>query len=122
QADGGTRCASITGAYVALALACRRLVGEGLLERSPLTGSLAAVSCGVIDGAPMLDLDYSEDSVAEVDANVVMTGDGALVEVQATAEKTPFSRAALDELLELAAAGIEELSAAQEEAVAAARV
>ena len=118
QADGGTRCASITGAYVALALACRRLVGEGLLERSPLTGSLAAVSCGVIDGAPMLDLDYSEDSVAEVDANVVMTGDGALVEVQATAERTPLSRAHLDDLLSLAAAGIEALRSTQESAVA----
>ena len=118
QADGGTRCASITGAYVALALACRRLVGEGLLERSPLTGSLAAVSCGVIDGAPMLDLDYSEDSVAEVDANVVMTGDGALVEVQATAERTPLSRAHLDDLLSLAAAGIETLRSTQESTVA----
>src|SRR6478609_10366163 len=117
QADGGTRCASITGAYVALALACRRLVGEGLLERSPLTGSLAAVSCGVIDGAPMLDLDYSEDSVAEVDANVVMTDDGALVEVQATAERTPLSRAHLDDLLSLAAAGIGRLREVQEAAI-----
>ena len=118
QADGGTRCASISGAYVALAIACRRLVGEGRLERSPLTGSVAAVSCGVIDGAPMLDLDYSEDSVAEVDANVVMTGDGALVEVQATAERTPLSRAHLDDLLSLAAAGIETLRPTQESAVA----
>ena len=109
QADGGTRCASITGAYVALAHACRRLVGEGLLERSPLTGSVAGVSCGVIEGAPMLDLDYSEDSTAEVDANVVMTGEGGLVEVQATAERTPLSRAHLDELLALAALGIAEL-------------
>ena len=118
QADGGTRCASISGAYVALAIACRRLVGEGRLERSPLTGSVAAVSCGVIDGAPMLDLDYSEDSVAEVDANVVMTDDGALVEVQATAERTPLSRAHLDDLLSLAAAGIETLRSTQESAVA----
>jgi ribonuclease PH len=118
QADGGTRCASITGAYVALALACRRLVGEGLLERSPLTGSVAGVSCGVIEGAPMLDLDYSEDSVAEVDANVVMTGDGALVEVQATAERTPLSRAHLDDLLSLAATGVERLRAVQEHAIA----
>ena len=118
QADGGTRCASITGAYVALAHACRRLVGEGLLERSPLTGSVAGVSCGVIEGAPMLDLDYSEDSVAEVDANVVMTGDGALVEVQATAERTPLSRAHLDGLLSLAAAGIERLREVQERAIA----
>jgi len=118
QADGGTRCASITGAYVALSLACARLAAEGLLERSPLTGSVAAVSCGMIEGAPMLDLDYSEDSTAEVDANVVMTGDGGLVEVQATAERTPLSRAHLDELLALAAAGIEHLRLVQEQAIA----
>src|SRR5580704_3547236 len=86
QADGGTRCASITGAYVALSLACARLQADGRLERSPLTGTLAAVSCGIVDGVALLDLDYSEDSSAEVDANVVMTGDGGLVEVQATAE------------------------------------
>jgi ribonuclease PH len=120
QADGGTRCASITGAYVALALACARLRAEHKLERSPLTGSVAAVSCGMIDGAALLDLDYSEDSVAEVDANVVMTGDGGLVEVQATAERTPLSRAHLDELLALAAAGIEQLRELQELTVAAA--
>src|SRR5205807_2326202 len=83
QADGGTRCASITGAYVALALACERLRGEGLLERSPLTGAVAAVSCGIIGATPLLDLDYREDSTAEVDANVVMTGEGDLLEVQA---------------------------------------
>ena len=118
QADGGTRCAAITGAYVALALACARLQSEGRLERSPLSGSVAAVSCGIIDGAPLLDLDYAEDSVAEVDANVVMTGDGGLVEVQATAERTPLSRAHLDELLALAAGGIERLRAAQQEAIA----
>ena len=102
QAEGGTRCASITGAYVALALACARLRAEGRLERSPLNGSVAAVSCGIIDGVALLDLDYSEDSTAEVDANVVMTGEGGLVEVQATAERTPLSRAHLDELLALA--------------------
>jgi ribonuclease PH len=79
EADGGTRCASITGAYVALALAVKRLQKEGLLVKSPLTGSIAAVSCGVVDGVPLLDLDYPEDSSAEVDANVVMTGDGGLV-------------------------------------------
>ena len=118
QADGGTRCASITGAYVALALACARLLGDGKLERSPLTGSVAAVSCGIIDGVPMLDLDYPEDSAAEVDANVVMTGDGGLIEVQATAERTPLSRAHLDELLMLAADGIEQLRALQELALA----
>src|SRR5262249_9785872 len=82
-ADGGTRCASITGAYVALALACDALQGRGLLERSPLTGSVAAVSCGIVGGVALLDLDYREDSTAEVDANVVMTGDDGLVEVQA---------------------------------------
>ena len=120
QADGGTRCASITGGYVALALAVRRLIDDGRLERSPLTGSVAAVSCGMVEGVPLLDLDYPEDSSAEVDANVVMTGDGGLVEVQATAERTPLSRASLDELLALAADGIAALRTAQEDAVAAA--
>jgi ribonuclease PH len=118
QADGGTRCASITGAYVALALACTWLQAEGKLESSPLTGSVAAVSCGMVDGTALLDLDYSEDSTAEVDANVVMTGEGGLIEVQATAERTPLSRAHLDELLALAGAGIERLRAAQEQALA----
>ncbi len=117
-ADGGTRCASITGAYVALDLACRKLVGDGLLERSPLTGSVAAVSAGIVDGNALLDLDYSEDSTAEVDANVVMTGDGGLIEVQATAERTPLSRAHLDDLLALAHGGIESLRAVQAGAVA----
>jgi ribonuclease PH len=117
-ADGGTRCASITGAYVALDLACRRLVEEGKLERSPLTVSLAAVSCGMVGGVALLDLDYSEDSTAEVDANVVMTGEGGLIEVQATAERTPLSRAHLDELLALAAGGIDQLRAEQARAVA----
>ncbi len=116
-ADGGTRCASITGAFVALDLATRRLVAEGRLERSPLTGSVAAISCGIVGGVPLLDLDYSEDSTAEVDANVVMTGEGGLIEVQATAERTPLSRAHLDELLALAAGGIERLRAVQAQAV-----
>jgi ribonuclease PH len=120
QADGGTRCASITGAYVALSLACARLQADGRLERSPLTGSVAAVSCGIIDGVALLDLDYSEDSTAEVDANVVMTPAGGLVEVQATAERTPLSRAHLDELLVLAAGGIEQLRGAQDEAISTA--
>ncbi len=120
EADGGTRCAAITGGYVALELALRRLVSEGKLENVPLTQSVAAVSCGVVDGRALLDLDYPEDSSAEVDANVVMTGDGGLVEVQATAERTPLSRASLDELLALAAAGIDQLRAAQLEAVGAA--
>jgi ribonuclease PH len=120
EADGGTRCAAITGGYVALEVALQALVAKGDLERVPLTQSVAAVSCGIVDGVPLLDLDYSEDSQAEVDANVVMTGDGGLVEVQATAERTPLSRASLDELLALAAAGIERLRTAQQEAVAAA--
>ena len=102
QADGGTRCASITGGYVALRLATQSLLDAGELERDPLTGSVAAIACGIVDGEPLCDLDYSEDSTAEVDANIVMTGDGGLVEVQATAERTPVSRASLDELLELA--------------------
>jgi ribonuclease PH len=117
-ADGGTRCASITGAFVALDLACRKLVAEGKLGRSPLTGSVAAISAGIVDGMPLLDLDYAEDSTAEVDANVVMTGEGGLIEVQATAERTPLSRAHLDELLALAAGGIERLRAVQAGAVA----
>jgi ribonuclease PH len=120
QADGGTRCASITGAYVALALACQRLREQGSLEGSPLTGAVAAVSCGIVAGSALLDLDYSEDSSAEVDANVVMTGAGDLLEVQATAERTPLSRASLDELLALAAHGIAQLRDAQELAIAAA--
>jgi ribonuclease PH len=119
EADGGTRCAAITGGYVALELAMRRLVEEGKLAAVPLTQSVAAVSAGIVGGRALLDLDYSEDSTAEVDANVVMTGDGGLVEVQATAERTPLSRASLDELLALAAAGIERLRAAQQEAVGA---
>jgi ribonuclease PH len=121
QADGGTRTASITGAYVALALACDKLVAAGRIPRSPLTGSIAAISCGIVDGIPLLDLDYPEDSSAEVDANVVMTGDGGLVEVQATAERTPLSRAHLDELLHLAEQGIARLRVLQDEAIAAGR-
>jgi ribonuclease PH len=120
QADGGTRCASITGGMVALRLACEQLLSAGSLERTPLTGTVAAVSCGIVDGVPLLDLDYNEDSAAEVDANVVMTGEGGLVEVQATGERTPLSRAHLDELLVLASRGIESLRAFQDEAVAAA--
>jgi ribonuclease PH len=118
QADGGTRCASITGGMVALELAVAKLISKGSIERSPLTGSVAAVSSGMVKGVPLLDLDYSEDSGAEVDANVVMTGDGGLVEVQATAERTPLSRAHLDQLLLLAEAGIGVLRAAQQMAVA----
>ena len=114
QADGGTRCAAISGAYVA---ASRALDRFGLSKA--LTGQIAAVSVGVVDGRPLLDLDYAEDSSAETDMNVVMTGDGRLVEVQATAERDPFSRELLDALLDLAAGGIEELAAAQGEAASA---
>jgi len=117
EADGGTRCASITGGYVALELALQRLVDAGKLDALPLNGSVAAVSCGIVDGEPLLDIDYPEDSSAEVDMNVVMTGEGGLVEVQATGERTPLSRTSLDALLALAASGIEELRAAQRAAV-----
>jgi ribonuclease PH len=114
QADGGTRCAAITGAYVAARRALDRF-GLGKALREPL----AAVSVGVVDGVPLLDLDYGEDSRAEVDMNVAMTGGGRLVEVQATAETQPFSFDRLDELLELAVAGIEELVGAEEVATRA---
>jgi ribonuclease PH len=117
EADGGTRCAAITGGYVALELALGRLVADGKLDALPLSSSVAAVSCGVVDGQPLLDLNYPEDSTAEVDMNVVMTGDGGLVEVQATGERTPLSRTSLDALLALAASGIEQLQAAQRAAV-----
>jgi len=119
QADGGTRCAAITGAYVALALACERLRKTGHVTRTPLTGSVAAVSSGVVGGVPVLDLDYAEDSNAEVDMNVVMTGDGQLVEVQATGEGVAFSRDELDHMLGLAASGIASLRQVQDEAAGA---
>jgi len=118
EADGGTRCAAITGGHVALELALQGLVGEGLIEALPLTETVAAVSCGVVEGEALLDLDYPEDSTAEVDMNVVMTGSGGLVEVQATGERTPLSRASLDALLGLAAVGIAELRETQRSAVA----
>jgi ribonuclease PH len=117
QADGGTRCASISGAYVA---AHRALDRFGLSKA--LKGQVAAVSVGVVEGRALLDLDYSEDSTAETDMNVVMTADGRLVEVQATAEREPFSRDELDLMIDLGAAGIEEIMAAQDYAVAAERV
>jgi ribonuclease PH len=115
QADGGTRCAAICGAYVA----ARRALDRFGLGRT-LTDSVAAVSVGIVDGEPVLDLDYAEDSAAEVDMNVVMTGDERLVEVQATAERVAFDRTGLDALLDLAAAGIGEITRAQEEALEAA--
>jgi len=118
QADGGTRCAAICGGYVAIARAIRKLVYSGSLARTPLTGSVAAISVGIVDGEPLLDLPYAEDSRAEVDMNVVMTGAGELIEVQATAEKTPFGRASLDRMLELAATGIGEIAREQERVLA----
>jgi ribonuclease PH len=120
QADGGTRCASITGAYVALAMACNKLVAAGTIATSPLVDSVAAVSVGVYEGATVLDLDYDEDSSCETDMNVVMTGSGGFVEVQGTAEGKPFSRAEMDALLALAADGLKQLTAAQNAVIAAA--
>jgi ribonuclease PH len=117
QADGGTRTASITGACVALALACRTLVTEQKIARVPLRELVAAVSMGLVDGEPRLDLDYAEDSTAQVDMNLVATESGALVEVQGTAEGHPFARAQLDELLDLGMEGIRELLAAQRRAL-----
>ena len=122
QADGGTRTAAICGAYVALHDACTRLQQQGKLKTQPLFEACAAVSVGVIDGACLLDLDYSEDSRADTDMNVVMTSSGRFVEVQGTAERTPFDRAELDELLSLAEHGIAQILDAQAEVVAAAPV
>jgi ribonuclease PH len=113
QADGGTRTAAITGGYVALADAMDWLRGEGALAGEPLLGSVAAVSVGIVDGRPVLDLDYVEDVDAETDMNVVMTGDGSFVEVQGTAEGTPFDRSLLDGLLDLATLGCAELTRMQ---------
>ncbi len=113
QADGGTRCAAISGAYVA----ARRALDRFGLSKA-LGDQVAAVSVGIVDGTPLLDLEYTEDSTADADMNVVMTGDGRLIEVQATAEAAPFSRDLLDELLELAAKGIDEIAQAQEAAFA----
>jgi len=116
-ADGGTRTASITGAYVALYDAFRKMRDAGKTDRIPLVEEVAAVSVGIVDGAPVLDLPYEEDSTASVDFNVVMTGGGRFVEVQGTAEGEPFDRTQLDELLELAAGGIRRLVANQREAL-----
>ncbi|MFZ0107606.1 MAG: ribonuclease PH [Thiobacillus sp.] len=119
QADGGTRCASICGAYVAVADAIAGLLQNGLLGESPLTDSIAAVSVGVFNGQPVLDLDYEEDFGCDTDMNVVMTGSGGIVEVQGTAEGEPFSRVTLDALIDLAAAGIGQITAAQQAALQA---
>ncbi len=117
EADGGTRTAAITGAYVALALALRRLRAAGKIATDPLTGSVAAVSAGIVDGRTMLDLCYKEDSRAEVDMNFVMTGKGRFIEVQGTAESKPFTKSQLDRLADLAAKGIAQLTALQRQAL-----
>jgi ribonuclease PH len=120
EADGGTRTAAVTGGWVALALACRHLLSIGSIETDPLRGSVAAVSAGIVDGHPLLDLDYPEDRDAEVDLNVVATGDGRLVEVQGTAEGEPFHRDDLDRLVDLAMDGIRTLTLGQTRALEAA--
>jgi ribonuclease PH len=121
RADGGTRCASITGAYVALALAIRNLVEQKRIREDPLTGQIAAISAGVVRGVPMLDLDYPEDSAADVDCNIVMTDAHAFVEIQGTAEGAPFAPATLQEILDLATIGLDQLFEAQRAALQAAR-
>ncbi len=118
QADGGTRCASITGAYVALALACRKLVKQGTIARNPIISEVAAVSVGIIEGTPILDLAYAEDSNADVDMNVVCTGLGKFIELQGTAEKEPFSREQMDQMLMLADIGVNKLFEIQRNALA----
>ena len=115
QADGGTRTASITGAYIALGLACRKLMEMGLLKKLPLKDSVAAVSVGLVEGEALLDLNYFEDSRAEVDMNVVLTGSGDFVEVQSTAEGKPFTQQQLDQMIELSRKGIGKLKSAQNE-------
>jgi ribonuclease PH len=117
QADGGTRTASITGAWVALHFAFERLIKDGKLAANPITGQVAAVSCGLFEGTAVLDLDYPEDSKAQADANFVLTGDGGIVEVQGTAEDKPFSEAQFMELLELAKKGVGELAHLQRLAI-----
>ncbi|MDX9690507.1 MAG: ribonuclease PH [Proteobacteria bacterium] len=119
QADGGTRTASITGGFVALALACKYLQKIGRLTRSPLTDNVAAISCGLYEGQTVLDLDYDEDSNAGADANFVLTGKGLIVEVQGTAEQEPFSDAQFVELMTLARKGIEELTVLQNKIIVA---
>jgi ribonuclease PH len=119
NADGGTRCAAITGAWVALALAFRKLRENRVLARDPLRGQVAAVSCGIAGGQPVLDLDYAEDSAAEADANFVLTDAGGIVEVQATAEQAPFTEAQFTALLDLARQGAAALCALQRDALGA---
>ena len=118
QADGGTRTASISGAYVALELAVKKLLSDGLIAETPLTGSIAAVSVGIVNGVPLLDLDYPEDSGCDSDINVVMNGEGKIIEIQGTAEGAPFDFDELAKLIKLAQKGIAELSALQQRALA----
>ena len=118
EADGGTRCLAVTGGYLALHLALKRGIDSGALRTMPLNDSVAAVSVGVVGGMPVLDLEYREDCVADVDMNVVMTGSGRIIEVQATAETTPFGRPVLDQLLDLAETGIRQMTSAQLEVAA----
>jgi ribonuclease PH len=118
EADGGTRCAAVSGGYLALHLALKRAVDSGALRALPLTDSVAAVSVGVVGGVPVVDLEYVEDCGAEVDMNVVMTGNGRFIEVQATAETEPFERGVLEELLRLAELGIGKMKDAQMEVIA----
>ncbi len=117
QADGGTRTAAITGSYVALYLALNKLIKAGKLKKLPLTDQVAAISCGICDGQPVLDLDYAEDSCAMTDANFVLTGTGRFVEIQSTAEQTPFDKAQFDSLLALAQKGVGELAKLQRAAL-----
>jgi ribonuclease PH len=117
QADGGTRTAAITGAWVALRIACEKLLLAGAITQSPLTGQVAAISCGIYQGQAVLDLDYDEDSAAEIDANFILTADGQLVEIQATGEEHPFSRTSLNEMLDLAETGCKSLFDLQRRAV-----
>ncbi len=117
QADGGTRTAGITGGFVALALALDKVQKSGLISASPLIGEVAAVSCGIVGGVPVLDLDYDEDSSAEADSNFVLTGNGGIVEVQATAETDPFDEALFHEMLALAGKGVRELVELQKKAI-----
>ena len=118
QADGGTRTAAITGAWVALSQCCKYLTDEGVLQKNPILDQVAAVSCGIFEGEPVCDLDYEEDSNAEADSNFVLTGDGHIVEVQATGEKRGFSRGEFDSLFGLAIHGCTELFALQRNAAA----
>lgn len=117
QADGGTRTASITGAWVALSQACQGLVDQGLISENPITDKMAAVSCGIVDGECRLDLEYVEDSAAQADANFVLTEKGGVIEVQASAEDTPFTADEMAELMRLAGVGIEQLCALQTQAL-----